>query len=234
MTSRRRPLTQENNTTTHKSTSRPLRHTTTNKNNNKRRHAGDNHAEETFSKLGIKAQLADRLYKNGILHPTPVQEATIPHLLKKQSAVIAAQTGTGKSLAYLLPIIQTMSSSRCSHLIVVPTRELAAQVHKELIKYGVHTDAVSRAVSGLNELNERSPSAVLKSPIIIATPKRLLDLLDNNPKHFRRVKTVVLDEVDKLLLGSNLKADNKKGMSKKTRPTEKVNNENVQHRLLFM
>ena len=221
MKGRRRPLTQENNTTTHKSTSCPLRHKNNN-NNNKKRLTGDNHVEETFSKLGIKVQLADQLYRNGILHPTPVQEETIPHLLKKQSAVIAAQTGTGKSLAYLLPIIQTMSSNPCSHLIVVPTRELAAQVHKELIKYGIHSDDVSRAVSGLNELNERSQSAVLKSPIIIATPKRLLDLMDNNPKHFRRVKTVVLDEVDKLLLGSNLKADNKKGISKKTRPTEKV------------
>jgi len=128
--------------------------------------------------------------------------------------VIKAQTGSGKTLAFLLPVIQNLKDSDppCSHIVIVPTRELATQVYKEVIKYGVDRHSVARRVGGFENGSLRS------SPILIATPKRLLKVVEEHSGRFSGVKTVIMDEVDQLLCGSAQKTR----MSRDRRPTMKV------------
>jgi len=184
--------------------------------------------QHEFSKLGVRADLVKLLIENNISEPTAVQSEVIPSLLKHRSAVIASQTGSGKTLAYLLPVIQNMKRFPCSHLIVVPTRELATQVFEEAIKYGVHRDSVSRLVSGVNPENERPLRQMLKSPILIGTPNRLFHIVDENPEKFNRVRSITMDEVDKLLLNTKILGSKKaKKRSRslnpdKIRPMEKL------------
>ena len=85
----------------------------------------------TFSGLGVNSNLIGLLMVNNILKPTHVQTKSIPRLLKGRSTIIESSTGSGKTLLFLLPIIQNLGSHPCSHIIIVPTRELVSQIYKE-------------------------------------------------------------------------------------------------------
>jgi len=154
----------------------------------------------TFSGLGVNSNLIRLLMVNNILKPTHVQTKSIPRLLKGRSTIIESSTGSGKTLLFLLPIIQNLGSRPCSHIIIVPTRELVSQIYKEFLSYGMGNDIVSRHVSGNDEGTGKKLSSALKNcKILIGTHKRLLEIVESNPDYFKQVRTIVTDEVDKLL-----------------------------------
>src|SRR6266849_9822623 len=137
---------------------------------------------ENFSELALSAHLKSNLVKHGFTEPTPVQALAIPPALEGRDVVATAQTGTGKTLAFLLPILELLTSkgraSGIQALILTPTRELAIQVHEAANKLtaglGIRSAVV---VGGLNESSQLQ--AIRRSAqIVIATPGRLCDVLD--------------------------------------------------------
>lgn len=179
----------------------------------------ENIQQPPFGQLGVTKNIELLLNKNGIKNPLHVQRKSLPILFQRRSAIIESATGTGKTLTYLLPILQDLGKKPSSNIVIVPTRELASQVFKEALKYVPDRDLVVRYVSGINEEHERKlDRALRKSHIIVGTPKRLLEIFEEKNGHFRNVRRIVLDEVDKLL---PLKSMGKENISK-LKPTEKL------------
>lgn len=164
----------------------------------------------TFKELGIHPNLVKRLTEMGIVTPTPVQAETIPYLLKQSNNFVGqAQTGTGKTAAFGLPIIQKVSAKNghVQALILSPTRELVQQIAKQLFKFTKHYDKVfTVAVYGGPNMDRQIASLAKPTQIIVATPGRLMDLLDRKVVNLEHVKTVVLDEADEML-SMGFKAD---------------------------
>ncbi len=158
-----------------------------------------------FSELPLCALLQSNLMKHGFVQPTPVQSEAIPPALAGRDVVATAQTGTGKTLAFLLPVIQSLAKPEATTargiqtLILVPTRELALQIHECALKLtqGLNLHAAV-AVGGMNETSQ-----VRKlrqgAQIVIATPGRLCDFLERNLIQLSNVRTLVLDEADRML-----------------------------------
>jgi ATP-dependent RNA helicase DeaD len=154
-----------------------------------------------FSTLGVKQELCDELKQSGIIEPTPIQKEAIPVILTGKDIVAQAQTGTGKTLAFLLPILQSIKvkSPAVQGLVITPTRELALQitaVAEDLAKVmGIKVLTVYGGQSIERQLNklERHPQ------LIIGTPGRLLDHLRRNTLSVANVTKLVLDEADQLL-----------------------------------
>ena len=122
----------------------------------------------------------------------------MPTLFKRRSAVIEAETGSGKTLTYLLPVLQNLGNRSCSTIIVVPTRELASQVYNEILKFLPDRRLAVRYVSGIDDGQERKlETALRESHVIIGTPKRLIEIFEERSGNFRNVRCIVLDEVDK-------------------------------------
>src|SRR5579862_6172142 len=159
---------------------------------------------KTFSELSLSAPLSSNLTKHGFTVPTPVQAMAIPPALAGQNVVATAQTGTGKTLAFVLPILELLASKtgpsgNIRALILSPTRELAIQIHETFAKLapgtGVHSAV---AVGGLNERVQLR--AIAKgAQVLIATPGRLYDFLSRKLVHLDKVRILVLDEADRML-----------------------------------
>ena len=136
-----------------------------------------------FADLGIEQQLVDTLSGMNIVTPTPVQEKSIPHVLEGKDLLAAAQTGTGKTAAFGLPIIQTVQQQKRNGtpqaLILVPTRELAQQVMDNLTQYATNTDLKIVCVYGGTSIGVQKRNLEEGADILIATPGRLLDHLFN-------------------------------------------------------
>jgi ATP-dependent RNA helicase DeaD len=164
----------------------------------------------TFKELGIHPNLVKRLNEMGIVTPTPVQVETIPYLLNQSNNFVGqAQTGTGKTAAFGLPLIQKVSAknSKIQGLILSPTRELVQQISKQLFKFTKHYDQVFNvAVFGGPNMDRQIASLTKPTQIVVATPGRLIDLLDRGLINLQDVKTVVLDEADEML-SMGFKAD---------------------------
>ncbi|RWZ58231.1 DEAD/DEAH box helicase [Halobacillus fulvus] len=154
----------------------------------------------TFQQLGIPTQLIDRLKKQGITVPTPVQEEVIPKIFKGKDVMAQAQTGTGKTLAFLLPILETIDPDlpHVQGLIVTPTRELAIQITKE-VEAIKDENVLSLAVYGGQDVAKQAKRLNGQAHIIVATPGRLLDHLGRETVSLEHVKTAVLDEADQML-----------------------------------
>ena len=158
-----------------------------------------------FSSLGLSTPLVTAL--SHYVAPTPVQSAAIPVVLKGGDVLITAQTGSGKTLAYVLPLIQQWMATRIEKprkvhtLILVPTRELAAQVTQEVLRCSVHLPERLKVVSAFGGVSINPQMMELRggADFIIATPGRLLDLVDHNALHLHQVAALVLDEADRLL-----------------------------------
>lgn len=158
-----------------------------------------------FSSLGLSTPLVTAL--SHYLAPTPVQSAAIPVVLKGGDVLVTAQTGSGKTLAYVLPLIQQWMATRIEKprkvhtLILVPTRELAAQVTQEVLRCSVHLPERLKVVSAFGGVSINPQMMALRggADFIIATPGRLLDLVDHNALHLHQVAALVLDEADRLL-----------------------------------
>lgn len=164
-----------------------------------------------FSTLGLHSLLLDALNNAGYDSPTEIQSAAIPHILKGQDVMAGAQTGTGKTAAFALPILHKLINSQKSNteqlqvnkrvkaLILTPTRELAQQVHKSFKTYSKNTNIKSALVYGGVSIKNQVDELKQGVDIVIATPGRLLDHLYNQNISLDNIEYVVFDEADRML-----------------------------------
>lgn len=159
-----------------------------------------------FNELGLDKLILKALDAQGYEKPTPIQSKAIPPILEGRDVVGMAQTGTGKTAAFTLPLLQrlTQSKSAAAHktvrsLILSPTRELAAQIHKAVRDYSRNMSMTSTCVVGGMSIKPQRKALLNGVDILIATPGRLLDLADQNALRLDAVETFVLDEADQML-----------------------------------
>lgn len=157
----------------------------------------------SFSSLNLVASLLQTLTQLGYHQPTPIQQQAIPLILQGQDILASAQTGTGKTAAFALPIIQQLLEQPAAKapraLILVPTRELARQVQDNMEAFTQHTALRSVVVYGGACLATQSRELKTGADILIATPGRLLDYLRQGVVHLRDVRFLVFDEADRML-----------------------------------
>lgn len=155
-----------------------------------------------FAQLGIRSRLNEMLKSNGIYEPTPVQEKTIPLLLEGKDVIAQAQTGTGKTLSFILPILELIDPAKpfVQALIVSPTRELALQITAEVKKIISGVDeAQVLTVYGGQDVEQQLRKLNGANHIVIATPGRLLDHVRRGTIELSGVRMLVLDEADQML-----------------------------------
>jgi len=157
-------------------------------------------AKHTFATLGLNHHLLKNIHSMRMITPTPIQDQIIPDILKGRDVIGLAETGTGKTAAFLIPLIEnTYKNQNRQTLILAPTRELALQIDAELrrLSYGMRLFSVI-CVGGVN-IRPQIQALRRKNSFIIGTPGRVLDLIKN--KHFRprTITTIVLDEADRML-----------------------------------
>ena len=160
----------------------------------------------TFASLGLAAPLLQALETLGYKTPTPIQLQAIPAVLAGRDLMAAAQTGTGKTAGFALPVLQRLSEKeskvgsnavRC--LVLVPTRELAEQVHASFRQYGEHLSVSTYAAYGGVSINPQMMRLRRGVDVLVATPGRLLDLFRQNALKLKQVETLILDEADRML-----------------------------------
>jgi ATP-dependent RNA helicase DeaD len=154
-----------------------------------------------FSQLGLQPQLVDAITDLGFINPTPIQSKIIPLMLAGHDVIAQAQTGTGKTAAFALPILQKLELDRdgTQALVLDPTRELAVQGAQAICEYGSHLDVQVLAVYGGQPYNRQISRLRQGVDIIVGTPGRLLDLINKGEVDLSSVKTIVLDEADEML-----------------------------------
>jgi ATP-dependent RNA helicase RhlE len=161
----------------------------------------------TFSLLGLSADLLRAISERNYSEPTPIQQAAIPAILEGRDVWACAQTGSGKTAAFALPLLQqTLSLDRDTPLrvrtlILVPTRELAAQVGESIRLYARYMPRPTKTIIVFGGISINPQMMALRggADIVVATPGRLLDLVDHNALRLADVTTLVLDEADRLL-----------------------------------
>ena len=159
----------------------------------------------TFSTLGLSEPILRAITAQGYTTPTPIQAQAIPVVLKGQDLLASAQTGTGKTASFVLPILHGLvdmpraKSNNIKVLILAPTRELAAQIHQSVIDYGQFLNLRSTVVYGGVKINPQMIKLRSGVEILIATPGRLLDLYSQRAIRFDELTTLVLDEADRML-----------------------------------
>ena len=155
-----------------------------------------------FRELGISEDILNILNKSGITTPTPIQNESIIPIKNGQDIIAQAQTGTGKTLAFLLPIFENISKDTSSTqvLILSPTRELAIQITEEATKLNEAKNINILAAYGGKDIGSQINKLKKNIHLIIATPGRLLDHLNRGTIDISKIKTFVLDEADQMLL----------------------------------
>jgi ATP-dependent RNA helicase DeaD len=155
---------------------------------------------KTFEELGLSAQLTKALTENGFEAPFPIQEAAIPLVLEGKDVVGQAHTGTGKTAAFGLPILQRIKADGpVQALILAPTRELAVQVTTEINRFARYTGVKTVAIYGGQSINVQLDRLQRGVQIVVATPGRLIDHIKQGSIILDDVKFVVLDEADRML-----------------------------------
>lgn len=156
----------------------------------------------TFKDLNLTKPLLNALSDIGFDNPTPIQEKAFPVIMSGKDAVGIAQTGTGKTFAYLLPILRQLTFSEQRQprvLIVVPTRELVVQVVDEVAKLATYMQARCVGVYGGGNINIQKQKVYDGVDILVATPGRLIDLTLSRTLQFNSIQKLVIDEVDEML-----------------------------------
>lgn len=156
----------------------------------------------TFADLGLTPELLRALSEKGYTAPTPIQSQAIPAVLAGRDVLAGAQTGTGKTAAFVLPILQRLAAGAGRSpraLVLTPTRELAAQVAESARSYGKHVKARTTVVFGGVSINPQIEALRLGCDLLVATPGRLLDLAEQRVLDLRAVECFVLDEADRML-----------------------------------
>ncbi len=156
---------------------------------------------DSFGNLGIAPKLLEILQKQKFITPTPIQAQSIPPAIEGKDIMGIAQTGTGKTLAFGIPMIQRMAQSKgqIRGLVILPTRELALQVDESLRKVGSTLGLKTAILIGGESMTKQLRMLRQDPHIIIATPGRLLDHIQNNRLNLSRVGILVLDEADRML-----------------------------------
>ncbi|RUR40840.1 DEAD/DEAH box helicase [Vreelandella populi] len=158
-----------------------------------------------FAKLGLSSPLVQAITELGYKTPTPIQEQAIPVILSGKDLVATAQTGTGKTGAFVLPLLERFSTAgelrgkRIRALILVPTRELAVQVEASVAQYAKHLNLTSMAAYGGVDTAPQKERLIEGIDILVATPGRLLDLAHQRAVHFDELEVMVLDEADRMV-----------------------------------
>jgi ATP-dependent RNA helicase RhlE len=158
-----------------------------------------------FKSLGLSEALVKAVSSQGYDTPTPIQEKSIPAVLEGKDVLASAQTGTGKTAGFTLPLLQLLSQTPplrnrpVRALILTPTRELAAQVHQSVKDYGKFVDLRSTVIFG--GVNQKSQVSTLRNgvDVLVATPGRLIDLNNQGLLSLAKVEILVLDEADRML-----------------------------------
>jgi len=158
-----------------------------------------------FKSLGLSKALLDAVNKQGYTSPSPIQQKAIPLILERKDILASAQTGTGKTAGFTLPMLQILSQGQplrkrsIRALVLTPTRELAAQVHSNVKSYSEFLDIRSTVIFG--GVNQRPQIAKLRNgvDILVATPGRLLDLQNQRLLSLSNIEILVLDEADRML-----------------------------------
>jgi superfamily II DNA/RNA helicase len=166
----------------------------------------------TFTELGLITPLLARLAELKYQQPTPIQAQAIPNILAGRDLIAGANTGSGKTATFALPLLQQLHANKSSNsnvskgnyvtrLILVPTRELAKQVADNIKSYAVHFNGDIKIVAVFGGVSVNTQMLALRggTDILVATPGRLLDLISNNAIKLDRVSTLVLDEADRML-----------------------------------
>ncbi len=156
----------------------------------------------SFSELGLAPELLRAIADEGYTQPTPIQKQAIPLVLEGRDLLAAAQTGTGKTAAFTLPILHKLASSGAPGprvLVLVPTRELAAQVAESVRTYGKNLKLRTAVIFGGVGINPQIDLLRRGVEIIVATPGRLLDHLQQRTVNLSNIDTLVLDEADRML-----------------------------------
>ena len=159
----------------------------------------------SFASLGLMPELVTAVSRQGYDTPSPIQAKAIPVILKGQDVMAAAQTGTGKTAGFALPLLQRLStgkkagSNRARALILTPTRELAAQVDESIKTYAQYTTLRTTVVYGGVKINPQMQRLRSGTDILVATPGRLLDLVNSSAISFKTLEILVLDEADRML-----------------------------------
>ena len=159
----------------------------------------------TFSIFGLSEPILQALKLQNYDTPTPIQAQAIPVVLKGHDLLASAQTGTGKTASFVLPILQRLANqpaaknNQAAVLILAPTRELAAQIHDSVRVYGQNMQIRSTVVFGGVKVNPQMMKLRSGVDILVATPGRLLDLYQQRAVRFDQLQTVVLDEADRML-----------------------------------
>lgn len=156
----------------------------------------------TFKQLGISDNITSILKTSGIINPTEIQEKSIKDILNGKDIIAEAQTGTGKTLAFLLPIFENIkpNSKDIECLIITPTRELALQITEESEKLKQGKEIGVLAMYGGKDIGSQLNKLKGNIQIIIATPGRLLDHIKRKTVDLKKLKTIVIDEADQMLL----------------------------------
>ena len=158
-----------------------------------------------FSSLGLSAPILQAVEAEGYHTPTPIQAQAIPAVLEGKDVMAAAQTGTGKTAGFTLPILELLSkgnrarANQARVLILTPTRELAAQIEESVTTYGKNLPLRSAVVFGGVKINPQMMRLRKGVDILVATPGRLIDLYQQNAVRFKQLEILVLDEADRML-----------------------------------
>ncbi len=159
----------------------------------------------SFPSLGLSAPLLRAIKEKGYSTPFPIQTKAIPAILSRKDVMAAAQTGTGKTAGFTLPMLQRLAhgsrvkSNHIRALVLTPTRELAIQVADSIKTYGKHLNLKSEVVYGGVKINPQMMKLRSGVDILVATPGRLLDIFGKNAVKFNQVEMLVLDEADRML-----------------------------------
>jgi superfamily II DNA/RNA helicase len=157
-----------------------------------------------FSELGLSDPILRAIEEKGYRHPTPIQEQAIPAVLSGRDVMGVAQTGTGKTASFTLPMLDILSGSRARarmprSLILEPTRELALQVAENFVEYGKHLKLNHALLIGGESLNDQKDALMKGVDVLIATPGRLIDLFERGGLMLTDAKLLVIDEADRML-----------------------------------
>ncbi|MEY4723725.1 MAG: hypothetical protein RLZZ324_1238, partial [Candidatus Parcubacteria bacterium] len=160
------------------------------------------HTERTasgFDGLGIAPKLLETLDKNKFTTPTPIQVKAIPPAIEGKDLMGIAQTGTGKTLAFGIPMIQRLAQVKGRGLVILPTRELAIQVDENLAKFGRGINLRTAVLIGGASMHKQLQMLRANPHVIICTPGRLIDHLEQKTLSLHDIKVLVLDEADRML-----------------------------------
>ena len=161
----------------------------------------------SFESLGLRAELLRAVSEKGYSMPTPIQQQAIPLILEGSDIMGGAQTGTGKTAGFTLPLLQRLMAAdkpekgrrAIRALVLTPTRELAAQVAESVQTYGRYLPLKSTVVFGGVSINPQKMKLIKGVDILIATPGRLLDHVGQNSVDLSKIDILVLDEADRML-----------------------------------